>query len=127
MILPIWGIQESQNQITILSAVSETKTNVWYCLHAEPKKWNKSTYLQNRNKQTHIYIENKLTVTKEEGRIKLDYGINRYIPLYIKKIIRIYCLAQGITFSIIIYNRKESEKYLCTHTYNCASEANTVL
>ena len=34
---------------------SDRKINiVWYCLHMEPKKWYKWTYLQNRNRFTRL-------------------------------------------------------------------------
>ena len=51
----------------------------------QTKKY-KSTYLQNRNRLTDI--ENKFVHTKRErggGGIHEEYGIKRYIPLYIKK------------------------------------------
>ena len=54
--------------------------------------------------------ENKLMVTKRERGgdgvragewIKLEFGINRYILLYIKEITRTYCIAQGNIFNIL--------------------------
>ena len=33
--------------------------------------------------------------------IKLEFGINRYILLYIKEITRTYCIAQGNIFNIL--------------------------
>ena len=53
-------------EITILSEVSQTKTNIiWYHLYVEYKKMiQMNLYLQNRNRLTDI--ENKLIVTKGE-------------------------------------------------------------
>ena len=51
----------------ILSEVRQGKTNTtWYHLYVDLKKWYKWTYLQNRNRLTDI--ENKLMVTKRDGR-----------------------------------------------------------
>ena len=48
------------------SQVRERKKNIWYHLHVESKVWYKWTYLQHKNRLTHIV--NKLTVIKGEGR-----------------------------------------------------------
>ena len=53
-------------EILRVSEVSQTKTNIWYCLHVESKIWYNE--LITKQKQSHI-IENRLMVTKgERGR-----------------------------------------------------------
>ena len=50
-----------------------------------PKKWYKWTYLKNRHRLTDL--ENELIVASGEGRregIVRDFGINIFIPLYLK-------------------------------------------
>ena len=74
-------------EIIILSEVSQTKTNIIrYHLYVESKENGRKfeTYLQNENRLTDV--GNKLTVTEGEGLggITWEYGINRYILLYIK-------------------------------------------
>ena len=71
-------------EMTILSEVSQIKTNIiWYHLYVESKKKKyKWTYLQNRNGLTDI--ENKLMVTKGEGgRDKLVSWQLKFIHYYI--------------------------------------------
>ena len=62
-------------EIIIRSEVSQTETNIIrYHLYVESKKWYRGTYLQNRNRHTNR--ENKLQVTKGDGRVG---GINQDI------------------------------------------------
>ena len=46
-------------EILRVSEVSQTKTNIWYCLHVESKIWYKWTYLQNRNRLTDMKSKEK--------------------------------------------------------------------
>ena len=56
--------------------------------------------------------------------IKLEFGINRYILLYIKEINNkdlLYSTGNYIQYLVITCNRKESEKeyiFVCMHMYN---------
>ena len=52
--------------IIILGEVSQTKTNIiQYCSYVKPKKWNKWTYLQNRNRLPDF--KNKIVVAEGKG------------------------------------------------------------
>ena len=58
-------------EIVILGEISQTQTNIWYCLYVKSKKKEyKWTWLQNRIRVTDV--ENKLMVNRgSEGRGKL--------------------------------------------------------
>ena len=69
----------------------------------------KCTYLQKRNRLTHI--ENKVVVTNGEGGgISWEYGINRYMLLYIKQMNNkdlLYSIGNYTQYLIINYNGEE--------------------
>ena len=71
------------------------------------------TYLQNRKRL--IDIENNLTVTKGKRTVGInwEFGINRYLVLYIiNNKDRIYRIRNYICYLIITHNGKESKKYI---------------
>ena len=86
----------------------------------EPKDIKTRIYLQNRNRLTHT--ENKVMATKEEGDgINQQYGINRYILLYLKQKTN-KGLLYGIQYPVINRHGKESditESLCCVPEIHC--------
>ena len=69
---------------TILCEVSQTKTNIIYHLFVESKA-KIQMHLFTKQKLAHRHRKQTwLSNGKNEGEIDLEFGINRYILLYIK-------------------------------------------